>query len=88
MPEKTWRSACWFTGSPAGATEYVFTLPEFCGRGLARVLLVEALGYLKAHGLAQAVLEVKAENRAALGVYSGLGYEIEGETQVYEVAFQ
>jgi ribosomal protein S18 acetylase RimI-like enzyme len=75
----------WEPGSPAGATEYVFTLAEFRGRGLARVLLVEALNYLKAHGLQCASLEVKAENRAALGVYEDLGYGVDGETGVYEV---
>ncbi|MEW5869118.1 MAG: GNAT family N-acetyltransferase [Chloroflexota bacterium] len=55
------------------------------GHGLSRVLLAEALGYLKAHGLQHAGLEVKAENRTALGVYTGLGYEVNGETDVYEV---
>ena len=73
----------WPPGSPAGSTEYVFTLAEYRGLGLARVLIAEALSYLKAHGLQYASLEVKAENRAALGVYTGLGYEIESKTKVY-----
>lgn len=75
----------WQPGSPTGSTEYVFTRSEYRGRGLAQALLAEALGYLKAHGLQHASLEVKAENRAALGVYTGLGYEVDGETDVYEV---
>ncbi len=78
----------WQPGSPAGATEYVFTLAEYRGHGLARVLLAEALSYLKARGLQYASLEVKAENRAALGVYTGLGYEVESETKVFEVAIK
>lgn len=75
----------WQPESTSGVTDYVFTLAEFRGHGLARVLLAEALNYLKMHGLQYAVLEVKAENRAALGVYAGMGYEVEGETMVYEV---
>jgi ribosomal protein S18 acetylase RimI-like enzyme len=78
----------WQPGSPTGSTEYVFTLPEYRGHGLARALLTEALGYLKAHGLRHAGLEVKAENRAALGVYTGLGYYVEAETKVYEVEIE
>ena len=75
----------WLPDSPVGSTEYVFTLPDYRGHGLARALLAEAMGYLKAHGLQFAALEVKAENRAALGVYTGMGYEVEAETRVYEV---
>jgi ribosomal protein S18 acetylase RimI-like enzyme len=75
----------WEPESPAGSTEYVFTLPEYRGRGLARVLLAESLDYLNANGLLFAQLEVKAANRAALRVYVPLGYEVSGETAVYEV---
>jgi ribosomal protein S18 acetylase RimI-like enzyme len=76
----------WQPGSPTGSTEYVFTQARYRGHGLARTLLAEGLSYLKAHGLKFASLEVKAENRAALEVYMGLGYEVDGETRVYEVA--
>jgi ribosomal protein S18 acetylase RimI-like enzyme len=76
----------WQPGSPTGSTEYVFTLAGYRGHGLALALLIEGLGYLKAHGLKFASLEVKAENRAALGVYTGLGYEVEAESEVYEVS--
>lgn len=72
-------------GSETGSTEYVFTRPDFRGRGLARCLLAESLRYLKGQGLKTAVLEVKAENRAALGVYLGIGYEVASESGVYEV---
>ena len=75
----------WLPDSPVGSTEYVFTMADYRGYGLARVLLAEALGYLKEHGLQHAALEVKAENRAALGVYTGMGYAVEAETKVYEV---
>ena len=78
----------WPPGRLAGLTEYVFTLAEYRGHCLARVLIAETLSYLKAHGLQYASLEVKAENRAALGVYTGLGYEIESKTKVYEVEIE
>lgn len=75
----------WEPGSSSGSTEYVFTRAEYRGRGLARTLLAEAMQYLKDHGLQYAVLEVRAENRAALGAYLGLGYEVTAESQVYVV---
>jgi ribosomal protein S18 acetylase RimI-like enzyme len=75
----------WPPDSPTSSTEYVFTLPEYRGHGLARALLIEGLSYLKEHGLQYAGLEVKAENRAALGVYTELGYGVEAESRVYEV---
>ncbi|MEW5870048.1 MAG: GNAT family N-acetyltransferase [Chloroflexota bacterium] len=66
----------WQPGSPTGSTEHVFTLPRYRGHRLSRVLLAEALGYLKSHGLQYASLEVKAENNAALGSYIGMGYKV------------
>lgn len=72
-------------GSETGATEYVFTRAQYRGKGLARCLLAESLRYLKDHGLKTAALEVKAENRAALHVYLGMGYEVCSESGVYEV---
>ena len=71
--------------SETGSTEFVFTRAQYRGKGLARCLLAESLHYLKGHGLKTAVLEVKAENRAALSVYLGIGYELVSESGVYEV---
>lgn len=76
----------WEPGSLDGSTEYVFTRPAFRGKGLARALLAESLRYLKEHGLAAAVLEVKADNESALALYRGLGYAAVQESVVYEVA--
>ncbi len=72
-------------GSPVGSTEYVFTRPQYRGKGIARFLLAESLRYLNDRGLKFAGLEVKAENRAALRVYVDLGYEVTSESGVYEV---
>ena len=75
----------WEPGSATGSTEYVFTRREYRHCGLSRFLLAESLRYLKEHGLHQAALEVRVENRSALGVYLGLGYEVTAESGVYEV---
>lgn len=75
----------WPPDSSTGSTEYVFTMQGYRGRGLARALLIEALNYLKKHGLKHASLEVRAGNSGALGVYTRLGYEVEGESRVYLV---
>lgn len=73
----------WEPGSLSGYTEYVFTRPEFRGRGLARALLAESLLYLKNHGLERALLEVKAENESALKLYREMGYRLAGESEVW-----
>lgn len=75
----------WDPGSSSGSTEYIFTLPAYRGKKLARALLAESLRYLKEHGLLQAQLEVKAENESALGVYLGMGYQVAAESRVYQV---
>lgn len=75
----------WEPGSPAAATEYIFTRPAYRGRGLAGALITAALRYLKESGLQAAVLEVKAANTAALSVYTNLGYRLTGETEVWQV---
>ncbi len=59
-----------------GFTEYIFVLPEWRGRGIARALILGGLDYLRRSGLQQAVLEVKASNQAALGLYQALGYQV------------
>lgn len=75
----------WEPGSAVSSTEYIFTCPAYRGRGLARALIADALIYLREHGLQTAQLEVKALNEAALGLYRGLGYQVIGRTDVYQV---
>jgi ribosomal protein S18 acetylase RimI-like enzyme len=59
-----------------GSTEYIFVLPRWRRRGIARYLIREAMAYLKARGLAYAELEVVADNERALDLYKLLGYEV------------
>jgi ribosomal protein S18 acetylase RimI-like enzyme len=64
----------WEPDSAAASTEYIFTRQEYRGRGLARALVAEALRYAKEQGRQAAVLEVRAENEQALGLYLSQGY--------------
>lgn len=70
-------------GKRVGYTEYIFVRPGWRRRGIARYLVREGLMYLKGHGLEEAWLEVRAENRQGLGLYERLGYEIEQESKLY-----
>lgn len=63
-----------------GYTEEIFVLPQWRGRGLARCLVARSLAHLREHGLDRAHLEVSAINEKALGLYTGLGYQIERES--------
>jgi ribosomal protein S18 acetylase RimI-like enzyme len=71
------------SGEQAGFTEYIFTRPRWRGRGIARCLIAQALGYLRDHSLQEARLEVRARNETALGLYRSLGYEVAEETKLY-----
>jgi ribosomal protein S18 acetylase RimI-like enzyme len=61
-------------GGRVGLTEYVFVLPEWRRRGVARYLLAESLRYLKARDVDYACLEVLVENVHALSLYEDLDY--------------
>jgi ribosomal protein S18 acetylase RimI-like enzyme len=63
-----------------GYTEEIFTLAPWRGRGIARCLIVRGLEYLRAHGLHEAHLQVRATNEGALGLYTSLGYRVITET--------
>ena len=61
------------TGQPdaerTGATEWVFVLPQWRRRGVARYLLWAGLVYLQERGLDHAELQVVSDNRQALALY-------------------
>ena len=63
-----------------GATEWVFVLPQWRRRGIARYLLQEGLAYLREHRLDYAELQVFSDNRQALGLYEAVGYRLYRET--------
>lgn len=58
-----------------GLLDYVFVIPEWQGKGIAKVLVSEALRYLQEHDHPQAWLEVYAHNEAAVSLYQGFGFE-------------
>jgi ribosomal protein S18 acetylase RimI-like enzyme len=57
-----------------GAIQNVGILPALRGRGLGQALLVEALRGMYHSGLGRAVLEVTAQNEAAVRLYRRLGF--------------
>ena len=57
-----------------GAIQNVGVVPAWRGRGLGRSLLLQALAGMYQGGLGRAILEVTAQNEAALRLYRGLGF--------------
>ena len=74
------------TGHNIGYTEYIFVLPAWRRKNLARTLITNGLLYLKEHGLAEAQLAVRAKKQNALSLYSQLGYEVVRERRFYVLA--
>lgn len=52
--------------------------PSFRGRGIARALMEHALDYIREMGGAWAVLQVRADNQIARGLYERLGFQVVG----------
>lgn len=69
----------WDPETRHGITDDVFVLPEWRGRGLAKAVVSVGLTYQCEHGVAQAALEVLANNPPALNVYQANGYTIVNE---------
>lgn len=57
--------------------------PDFLRRGLARRLLDHLLGLARAGGIGLVLLEVRASNRAAQGLYAGYGFREIGRRKRY-----
>jgi GNAT superfamily N-acetyltransferase len=57
-----------------GAIQNVGILPALRGRGLGQALLLEALRGMYHSGLGRAILEVTAQNEAAVRLYRRLGF--------------
>lgn len=72
------------TGRKVGFTEDIFVRQPWRGKGIASAAIVEALRYLKEHGLDEAHLSVRARNENALSLYKDLGYQVVQESQFYE----
>ena len=48
--------------------------PALRGSGLAKLLSVRGLEYLRSQGIPAAMLYVDADNKAAIGLYESLGF--------------
>jgi ribosomal protein S18 acetylase RimI-like enzyme len=71
------------SGNRIGFTEYIFVLPPWRGKNIARHLITAGLQHLKQHGLDEAHLEVRAQNENALRLYFLLGFEVLRESRFY-----
>lgn len=71
------------SGRKIGFTEYIFVLPAWRGKNIARRLITAGLIYLKEHGLDEAQLSVRTKHEGALRLYTALGYEIWRESRFY-----
>jgi mycothiol synthase len=71
-------------GVSRGWLEHISVRRPWRRRGLARAITAEALRRLAAAGMTDALLGVDADSpTGALGLYEGLGFEIEQRSQVY-----
>jgi ribosomal protein S18 acetylase RimI-like enzyme len=71
------------SGRKIGFTEYIFVLPAWRGKNIARQLIIAGMQHLKEHGLGEAHLEVRAQNQNALRLYFSLGFEVLRESRFY-----
>jgi ribosomal protein S18 acetylase RimI-like enzyme len=70
---------------PQAELEMIAVDARFHRRGLARRLFVELAGRLRLAGVTEVVLEVRASNQAALGLYRRLGFVETGRRPGYYV---
>lgn len=61
----------------------VATAPEARRRGVGRALVLAAIDEARATGCQRLLLEVRASNQAALGLYRALGFEQDGLRRGY-----
>jgi ribosomal protein S18 acetylase RimI-like enzyme len=59
-----------------GVVDDVMVLPPWRGKGIAKSLVGEGLRYLRARGVSNVRLEVKANNAPAVAVYEVMGYSV------------
>ena len=58
-----------------GLLDFVFVLPEWRRKGIAKALTTAALRYLRKRNHSQAWLEVNSHNQAAIRLYQNVGFE-------------
>ena len=59
--------------------------PGYAGLGIGKALTITALNYLKYQGLADAMLYVDFDNKAALNLYNSLGFKISSKDILYRL---
>jgi ribosomal protein S18 acetylase RimI-like enzyme len=70
-------------GDGRGLVEQLAVARSARGRGLGRALLLRSLAELRERGAASFALGVQGENESAVGLYRGVGFEVEREWHVY-----
>lgn len=66
----------WNIGEDRGATENIFTIPEYRKRNIASELIATAFEELKARDLKYATLSMIGSNAEAMKLYQKIGYEL------------
>lgn len=61
----------------------VATLPACRGRGIGKAMVQACLGFCEAEGASQALLEVRADNAAAIALYRSCGFDATGLRKRY-----
>jgi len=73
------------TGCKYGYTDPVATHPDFQRRGLCRALLCTAMHLLQERGMETARLSTSRENQAMRKAAESVGFQVEAETEWYEL---
>lgn len=74
-------------GHTFGIIDFVAVAPEFQGRGLGKVLVIEALKWLKSQGCTMAEVRTMNDNYRALALYQSFGFVITTSDQVFHLWF-
>jgi mycothiol synthase len=84
---------CWTKIHPADSADsggvmlgeiYVIAVdPDFVGQGLGRALTLAGLDWLADHDVPMGMLYVDAANKAAVGLYESLGFEVHHRDQAF-----
>lgn len=66
----------WMITDERSATENIFVIPEWRKKGVAKLVITEALKFLKNRGKKIATLSVFGDNKPAIALYKSLGYKM------------
>ena len=69
-------SMTWRITEERSATENIFVIPEWRRKGVAKLVITEALKFLRDKGKKMATLCVFGDNRPAIALYNSLGYKM------------